>query len=384
MKVGWRTAARALLAVLFITNAGLAEGSPRERARSVFRAGTQAYRASEYLAAARAFEDSYAHLPLAASTFSAAQAYRRQYFVDQNVEWLRRAQQLYRRYLREQPSGGRREHALTHLEHIEILLSTVRTDPEPPAPEPATELLVSSSTEGAEARVDGGGAARVPVVTSLKPGRHTVLLTAPGHFPSEFPIVAVQGKLTVLAIELKPEPARLRVDTEPGAEVWLDGRLAGVAPLAREVVVEAGLHELAVVRSGRRPYTRSLRLERGARTTLRVALSTTDQRYASLASFGGASAFALGSGVNALLALNAESDAEAARRQRMTPNERDAYNDAVDRRNTHRGVAVALGGISALMAGAGLVLFAFDPATPPSAAPARRSAALGKREWATH
>src|SRR4051794_3084418 len=94
-----------------------------DRAKASFQAGATAYAAGEYLAAIQALESAYALTPLPAIAFSLAQAERRQYFVAHEPPYLLRALELYRRYLDQVPTGGRRAAAL-------------HAPPPPPAPAP--------------------------------------------------------------------------------------------------------------------------------------------------------------------------------------------------------------------------------------------------------
>src|SRR5687767_7689921 len=77
-------------------------------AKKLFDAGRQAYEATDYLTAARAFAQAQELAPRPAIIFSMAQAYRQQYFLDRDLGHLRRAISLYDQYLQEVEKGGRR------------------------------------------------------------------------------------------------------------------------------------------------------------------------------------------------------------------------------------------------------------------------------------
>ena len=79
----------------------------RDKAEKYFSAGAAAYKQQSFAAAAEQFELAYKELALPEIAFSAAQAYRRQYFVDPKPEYVKRAVELYRIYLDQVKSGGR-------------------------------------------------------------------------------------------------------------------------------------------------------------------------------------------------------------------------------------------------------------------------------------
>lgn len=96
---------RAALVFSLLLWASPAVADPTSEARTLFDAGQQAYGAGYYLEAARAFQQALELVPNPAITFSLAQCYRLQYFVDRRGEHLQRAVELYRRYLSEAPKG---------------------------------------------------------------------------------------------------------------------------------------------------------------------------------------------------------------------------------------------------------------------------------------
>src|SRR5262245_32080015 len=90
-----------------------------EEARVYFDAGRQAYEKGDYLTAIRSFEHAYERLPRPEIAFSLAQSHRKQFIVDGDTAKLRRAVELYRRYLDEVPQGGRREDAVQNLGELQ-------------------------------------------------------------------------------------------------------------------------------------------------------------------------------------------------------------------------------------------------------------------------
>lgn len=298
-----------LLVVLLSAPARAETSADRQAARRYFEAGNAAYSAGQYALAARAFEEAQRLAPLPEITFSTAQAYRLAYYQDRRPELLRRALELYRRYLKEAPSGRRRSHATLHIEAIEGLLGGPVESPtiEPlPRPAPATELMVTSKTPGARGRIDGGEWLELPFSKSVSPGKHRVTVDAPGHDPADREWLVVAGRLVVADTLLEPRPALLRVVAPAGAEVVIDEQVVGTAPLLRPISVSPGKHRVRVSLRGHRPWARSERVERGQTVTVRAErLGVTDQRVVASWMLGGAAVLgtaALGTGLFALAA----------------------------------------------------------------------------------
>ncbi len=338
-------------------------------ARKYFDAGQQAYAAGYYLDAAHAFEKANRLVPNPAITFSIAQSYRLQYFVKPDPQHLRLAIDAYRRYLREVEKGGRRDDALEHVAALEATLARVERDLQQPVvvkqEEQPTRLMITSPTVDARISVDGGEPKEQPVTREVEPGEHEVVVTAPGHFTTKKKVVAVQGELMAHEITLEPKPATVTIDAPDGADVRIDGRLVGVAPLGA-VALPAGKHSIVVSDIGRHPFRQELTLARGDVTTVDAALSRTLQRTISYWLLGSGAASFVVTGVVVLVALGSEGRARLLLRKRdvdmvnLTLDERDEYINARDRRNDFIAASTAglVGGV--LLSGIGGLLYFLD------------------------
>ncbi|MFD3006128.1 PEGA domain-containing protein [Thermus tengchongensis] len=122
-----------------------------------------------------------------------------------------------------------------------------------PIPRTGTLLLESSPT-GAEAYVNGAFRGRTPLRLVLDEGTYRVELRAPGYEPYQATVRVERGRETRLSASLRPiRTGELFLEARPeGAEVYVDGRLAGRAPL--RVTLEAGLHEVRVLAPGYAEY----------------------------------------------------------------------------------------------------------------------------------
>ncbi|HEY8038641.1 MAG TPA: PEGA domain-containing protein [Polyangiaceae bacterium] len=380
MKTG-RCLAAALAAVLLAGTARAADDpASLEQAKTYFRAGAQAYDAGRFGAAIQAFQQAYQLAPRPAILFSMAQAERKAWYVDRRPDDLKRAIEHYHAYLEQVPTGGRRADAADALGELEPLASRMSPQEAAPAAEAKTRMMVTSSTPGAKASLDGGPATDVPLIDDVTPGKHHVRLWADGYFDEERDALAASGSLAALDVSLREKPALLAVQLAATASLSIDGRPTATTPLARPLELPAGVHVVTIVRNGYRAFTREVRLERGQQTTLPVQLATSGQRTAAWVFLGASGAAAVAGGVFTGLALVEQSSAQnvldARARGNITVGDASAYQSDVDARDSWRTGAIAsFGGAVGLLAVGG-VLWAFDRpdvevGPPPAEAPLR-------------
>jgi hypothetical protein len=341
-----------------------------DEAKTNFEAGQAAYRAGLYLDAARAFEKANRLVPNPAITFSIAQSYRLQYFVEPKAQYLRLAIDAYRRYLREVEKGGRREDALEHVAALEATLVKIERELQQPVvvqqEEQPTRILITSQTETAKIRVDAGSWQELPLSMEVTPGEHAVEVEADGFFPAKRKLVAIKSELVPQEITLEPKPASVAITAPEGADVRIDGRLIGVAPLGGPVALPAGEHTVVVSDDGTVPAKQALSLNRGDVTNVALELDNTAQRTASYWLMGAGALSLVITGIVVSIALISEARARILISKRDTDmtnlslTERDEYIDARDRRNDL--LAASTGGLvgGVLLAGVGGLLYFLD------------------------
>jgi len=351
----------------------------RDEAKRLFRAGSAAYSSGQYLAAAQALEQSYELIPLPATAFSLAQAYRLQFFVDQDSRHLERAIILYRLYIDSASSGARRFDAVTslsELEPIKLKLDQERKAereiaPSPIEPyEPPTQIMIMSSAPQSTISLDGGPESRqVPTTAVVEPGLHVAQVKAPGYETVTKQVTAVEGRLIVVNIEPKEKPARVWVKGASGAQIWLNGRPAGQTPLTKPLMVPAGKHQIYVTKKGRTPWARNLTVERGGDVEIDVELPVTAQRTISYAVLSIGTLGLTTAGVVGLMALR--DDQAAARLQEKRSNqsvsseEYQQFRTLSESRDSHANLAWLTFGISLAVTGAGSLLYHFDGTSSP-------------------
>lgn len=407
------TARRARLVAVVATVgavAGTAHAEDRARAEKYFRAGEAAYQAQNFDAAASNFEEAYKAYAIPEIAFSAAQAYRRQYRIDGNAAHVARAIVLYRAYLDKVTTGGRvadAADALGEMQHEldKLIKAGVKVSDELAAEHTQLGVNVTLAGTGAAGGLheveDRGAAAKAVVaiavtldrtkaiapfaLTNVAPGVHVFHVEAPGYQPKDVQERAVQGASQLVDVALEPLPAHVRVDTEAGARITVDGRPFGDAPHAA-FDLRAGRYLLAVVRRGREPVARELELANGQTLAIAAPLRQTAQRRALPYVFGGAGVVAAGAAAAAIVAVLADRDARdlytrAQTTGNLTPRDQAHYDDLAARRGEFRTAAAVAGGVAVAGALAGIGLWLFDNPTADSVrvAPTGNGAAIAGR-----
>jgi hypothetical protein len=346
------------------------------QAKALFNAGAQAYEAGQYPAAIQALTEAYRLAPRPGILFSMAQAHRKQYYVDKQPAHLREAVKLYREYVAKVEQGGRRGDAVQALAELDPLYEKLGAGDAGTAPaldrKTATRISVSAQAKDATVLLDGKPI-EAGIFHDVKPGKHTVHVTAPGYFPEEREVPTAEGGIVAVDVPMREQPGLLTVTSNDGAEIAIDGRAAATTPLSRPIDLTPGTHFVAVTKRGYRAFAQDLDIGRGEAKTLPVKLEVTSQRVASYALLGIAALGIATGGVLAGVALYEQSQAQAIDTQRATKggvtlDQLATYNSRVGMRNDLRTAAgVALGGGAAVGLTA-IFLAVFDQPTVSAAA----------------
>lgn len=353
------------LACLFFAPGALAD--KKSEAKKFFRAGEQAFNAGQYPMAAQAFEEAYQRFPSPAIAFSAAQAYRLQYFVDKVPANLKRSVELYRKYLEEVKAGGRRADAAASLAELEPILQRLEGENtiEAVARKAVTKLLVSTDTKGAVVHFAKEGPKSAPLAREVSPGKYKIRVTAKGHFPYEDTVEVFEGQFRLVEVNLKAKPATIEVaKAHDGTQVVIDGRVVGELPLEAPLNLKAGKHRVVLMDRGHRSVTRDIEVGRGESMSIDAELKTTWQRKISYGVLGVGAASLAGALVYWPLAVHEQNKAIELRDKKdtvgLTLDESAEYESRRDKRNEYRDVAFALGGFGLAVGAAGALLYYLD------------------------
>jgi len=152
----------------------------------------------------------------------------------------------------------------------------------PIADRSASRLTVSSAPNGATLFVNGVEVGLTPWSGPARPGFHTVAVLTPGFVKDERTVQIQPYRDTDLAFALNraPGPARLHVETEPPAQVRVDGQDLGPSPLTIEV--PPGEHEVQVTLEGHRTVAQQLTLDPGQGLSVRIPMHRSQAQDAPL------------------------------------------------------------------------------------------------------
>jgi hypothetical protein len=377
------------IAIVLVLLTTFAHADDKAAAERYFRAGAKAYAAQNFQAAAVNFDEAFKALPMPEIAFSAAQAFRRLYQIDPKPEYVKRAIELYQTYVREVKTGGRVGDAADNLAEMKRELdklqaagvnvaataaARVRTRlgfnvsvadqaaPELGALREIGDATGEASIKGLTATIDGKRVEPFALV-EVDAKEHAISVSADGYFPVEKKTVAVEGQSAFVDVELRPMPAKVKVDTEDDARIIVDGRAASA-----QLELPAGKHLLTVLRRGREPFAKELSVARGEQLAVSAPLQKTVRRQAVPWLYGTAGLLAAGAIATGTFAYLRDSRASELRMQIDMGNrpgsDADAYASAVDSRDRFKLLTWILGGGAVAAAGVGTVMLVFD--TPSS------------------
>jgi hypothetical protein len=331
----------------------------RTRVRELIVAAERAYALGHYDFAIQAFDQAHALSRRHELVVNAARAYRQRYALHGRDSDLAQAVLGYERYLALAPRGALAGRARRELEALAPALERAGLDGDRLASaanrEPRrTRLAVTSNVIAAKVRVDRGRWHAPPYFVLVAPGKHRVVVRAPGHLDVARTVFVPRHSVYVAAMRSRPKPALLAVEAPEGAIIHIDDKRVGPAPLPKPMVLSPGRHRLAVTENGSNPFVKDVTLARGTTTTIEAELDMTTQRQASWAMVGVGTASVAASialGVLSVVELRRARDIlDNADGVPLTPEKQREYDDSIDARDAYR-----LG--SGITGGAGLAIF---------------------------
>ena len=138
---------------------------------------------------------------------------------------------------------------------------------------------VTSKPPGAALVIDGAPPVLTPWSGELKPGKHKLEVSLPGYVAESRAVDARPGRDQEVSFALEREkgPALVTVVTEPpGAEVSVDGNVAGTTPLDKPIELEPGEHQILAHRAGYKGTAQTVTVEQGQELSLRLTMARSD------------------------------------------------------------------------------------------------------------
>jgi hypothetical protein len=194
----------------------------------------------------------------------------------------------------------------------------------------------------------------------VEPGAHVVRVEAEGYLPHESTERVVKGASTVAEIVMKPKPAKVVIETEAGARIRIDGRLASGTTLE----LPAGKHVVTVLKRGREPVSREIDVARGQQLALAAPLEKTGRRRAVPFVAAGAIVFGALTIAGATYAIvedqRASDQLAAIQAGDQRPDAADRYERLIHRRDEVVTGTLITGGATLVLTGAAMALYWLD------------------------
>lgn len=382
------------VAVFAILSASRAFADDAEESKTLFNAGAQAYERGDFQSAILAFEQAYRVKARPGLLFSIAQAHRRQYVLDKKAAHVMTAVLRLKEYLAQVPSGERRADAVALLAELEPVVQELERKGEltaiaPPKVDEPARVMISSPAKGAKISIDGKPPLEAPISLEVSPGEHNIDVTAEGYYSDHRKLTAAPKGVTALDIPLRELPASVTIRAVDGASVMVDGRAAGVLPLAGPLAVPPGYRRLVVTMPGRITYVEDVVLVRGKPHTVDAEMKASSQRKIAYSLFAVAGVGAIGTAACAITSVLAQDEARQIHNRMLAGEvickgaecpELSSYDAALSRRDLFRAVTTAAGTAAGLSLLAGVSLFVFEtPLLPPGGPPASLNAPARER-----
>ncbi len=144
-------------------------------------------------------------------------------------------------------------------------------------------LEVTSNVPGAEIFIDDkaiGAVGRTPLSQNIKPGKHTIWISADGYDEYKEEVEVIAGETHAVKAQLRGEPVGKVSIVGLGIEdstIYLDGEvLCERGPCLRSV--RQGDHTITVTREGYKPYTRRITMQAKTIMEIKVGLAPKPSR----------------------------------------------------------------------------------------------------------
>jgi hypothetical protein len=135
-------------------------------------------------------------------------------------------------------------------------------------------LVITSMTEDVKVYVDGKLVGKTPFEkpVPLKPGKHKLKATRPGYSTLETTFAIKLGRPTELAVDPVPISGLVKFSCNiEGAEVYVDNKLLGHAPLVQEVPV--GDHSVQILKEGFNDFVSPINVKGGEKHFVEATLT---------------------------------------------------------------------------------------------------------------
>jgi hypothetical protein len=147
-------------------------------AKQHFDKAERAYRVGDFDTAISEYEQAYDAKPVPALLYNIAQSYRKRYTLKNQTNDLRRAVEVYRSYLRDDPNSPKQESVEKIVAELKDKLAAVEAQ-ERPAVKPG-RLVLTCDGAPADIWIDDAAAGKTPLDVEIAPGAHQLRATRAG------------------------------------------------------------------------------------------------------------------------------------------------------------------------------------------------------------
>jgi hypothetical protein len=155
------------------------------------------------------------------------------------------------------------------------------------------DINVSSDPVGAQVFVNdkGGGAmGATPLTFKLLPGSYLIIAESQGYEPAKRKVDVKKGDTVMVELNLVSTDqigTYSMLVTERDADVLVDNRKVGKAPITEPLRLKQGRHELLVTKTGFKNWSKTIEVKAGANETIKVDMVEEGAAAAAAAESGG-------------------------------------------------------------------------------------------------
>ncbi len=145
--------------------------------------------------------------------------------------------------------------------------------PRPAKPRVREGWLVVEANVSAEVYVDGVYRGDTPMTLKLTAGQHKIECRSPRHQSYSESLRIIAGEQSMRTVTLQKLSGRIVITTNPGAQIFVDGKLKGVTPMSTPLIVDAGTHTVTLRKTGFHDWSSTVEVGPNGSLPLNITLS---------------------------------------------------------------------------------------------------------------
>ena len=146
-------------------------------------------------------------------------------------------------------------------------------------------IAVNSQPSGARVYIDGANTGQLTPCTieDVSTGRHSIKISKRGYQTAQFARTIQSGKTTSVSINLSKQSspdarvssqkAYFKINVDPWAKIYIDGKYVETTPIAKAIQVSAGKHTVRLDNPGFEPWQKRVNFKPGQTVSMDVKLT---------------------------------------------------------------------------------------------------------------